>query len=402
MNFEPMKEFMDRLVEWRVPGNSISVCIDNKEVFSYQSGYADMEKRIPMREDHLFNIYSCTKVSTVVAAMQLYEKGYFLLDDPLYDFIPEYREMYRKDQNGELIRTKNPITLRNLFTMTSGLSYVMKHQAFEEASRITNGKMDTLTAIKCLAKRPLKFEPGERWLYSVSHDVLAAVVEVISGMKFRDYMQKNIFEPLGMTETTYHNETVRERMAEQYRFFDRKPVLPSGDGISCEDTELVQLQATQQTVTGGYVENVGKDILFVLGEEYDSGGAGITTSVGDYSKFASALANGGRGANGEQIISHRTLDMMRHNQLSDELLKYLDWKQLRGYGYGLGVRTLMDKVQSGSPGPLQEFGWGGAAGATILVDMEHKLSMFYAQHMLNPNEAYYQPRLRNVLYSCLD
>lgn len=372
-----------------MPGNSISICIDNKEVFSYQSGFADFENKIPMQKDHLFNIYSCTKVSTVVAALQLYEKGYFLLDDPLYDFIPEYREMYIKTKDDELIKAKNPITLRHLFTMTSGISYKLKHLVFDEAHTLTNGKMDTLTAIKCLAKRPLKFEPGEKWLYSLSHDVLAAVIEVISGQKFRDYMCENIFEPLEMTETTYHNDTVRDKMAEQYRF------------INSEETDLVKLQATQQSVTGGHIENVGKDNSFVFGTEYDSGGAGITTSVSDYSKFASALACGGRGTNGEQIISHRTLDMMRQNQLSPELLKYLDWKQLKGYGYGLGVRTLMDKAVSGSLGPVQEFGWGGAAGATILVDMEHKLSMFYAQHMLNPYEAYYQPRLRNVLYSCI-
>lgn len=389
MNFEPMKNFMDRLVEWRVPGNSISICVDGKEVFSYQSGYADVEKQIPMREDHLFNIYSCSKVATVVAAMQLYEKGYFLLDDPLYEYIPEYREMYVK-RNEELVKAKNPITLRHLFTMTSGLSYKKKRAVFDEAAEMTDGKMDTLTVVKCLDKDHLKFEPGEKWLYSLSHDVLAAVVEVISGKKFRDYMTENVWEPLGMTETTYHNDSVRGKMAEQYRYEETA------------ETDLVKLQALGHTTNNGRVVNVGKDNEFVFGTEYDSGGAGITTSVRDYTKFVSALAGGGKGATGEQIISKGTLDLIRQNQLSEELLKYLNWKQLKGYGYGLGVRTLMDKAVSGSNGSLQEFGWGGAAGATVLVDMDRNVSLFYAQHMLNPNEGYYQPRLRNVFYSCLD
>lgn len=389
MNFEPMKNFMDRLVEWRVPGNSISICVNNKEVFSYQSGYADIENQIPMGEEHFFNIYSCSKVATAVAAMQLYEKGYFLLDDPLYEYIPEYKEMQVK-RNGEITKAKNPITLRHLFTMTSGLTYKKKRPIFDETSKLTDGKMDTLAVIKQLAKDPLKFEPGEKWLYSLSHDVLAAVVEVISGKKFRDYMTENIWEPLGMCETTFHNEAIQDKMAEQYWYKE------------VEEKDLVKLQANGNAGTRGVIENVGKGNEFVFGTEYDCGGAGITTTVRDYAKFVSALANGGIGATGEQIIARGTLDLMRQNQLSDDLLKYFDWKQLKGYGYGLGIRTLMDKAVSGSNGSLQEFGWGGAAGACVLVDMDRNVSLFYAQHMLNPNEGYYQPRLRNVFYSCLD
>jgi len=141
MEFTLMKDFMDRLTAWRIPGNSISICIGNREVFSYQSGYENVEKQIKMGEDKLFNIYSCTKVATVVAALQMYEQGYFLLDDPLYDFIPEYREMYIKKENGELVRAKNAITLRNLFTMTSGLTYNVETDAFKKAKEITEDAM---------------------------------------------------------------------------------------------------------------------------------------------------------------------------------------------------------------------------------------------------------------------
>ena len=148
--------------------------------------------------------------------------------------------------------------------------------------------------------------------------------------------------------------------------------------------------------------NVGKSVPYVFGTEYDSGGAGVTTSVSDYSKFASALANGGVGMNGEQIISSGTIELLRTNQLDEKRLKCMTWSQLRGYGYGLGVRTMMNKAESGSTGSVGEFGWGGAAGATLLVDPDLKLSMFYTHHMLNPQETYNQPRLRNVLYTCLN
>lgn len=199
---------MDRLTAWRIPGNSISVYIDNREVFSYQSGYENFEKRIKMGNDKLFNIYSCSKIATVTAALQLYEKGLFILDDPLYEFIPEYKEMHIVDKEGNIRKAQKPITLRHLFTMTSGLTYNQNTLAYDKARMLTDGKMNTITVAKCIAEDPLSFEPGERWQYSVSHDVLAAVVEVVSGKKFRDYVKDSIFTPLDMNESYYHS---RER-----------------------------------------------------------------------------------------------------------------------------------------------------------------------------------------------
>ena len=108
MDFVALKEFLDHLTSWRIPGNGVQVCIDGKEVFSYTSGYADVEKQIPMTLDHYVNIYSCTKVATVVAALQLYEQGAFQLDDPLYAVIPEYKQMYISDKMG-LRKAENPL-----------------------------------------------------------------------------------------------------------------------------------------------------------------------------------------------------------------------------------------------------------------------------------------------------
>ncbi len=388
MDFKPLEQFMDHLTGWRIPGNAVSVCMDGREVFSYQSGFADVENRIPMTKDHYINIYSCSKVATVTAALQLYEQGKFLLDDPLYEFIPEYREMYISDQNG-LRKAENPITLRHLFTMTSGLTYNRNTPAFEKARQLTAGKMDTLTVIRCLAEDPLAFEPGEMWRYSLSHDVLGAVVEVISGQKFRDYVNEHIFQPLGMERAMYHNEAVRDKMAVQYSYEDG-----SIGGI-------VAQQAGETAAGEGKAVPVDPNARHAFGSEYDSGGAGITTTVAEYSKFCAALANGGVGATGERILAPGTIDLLRTNQLSEHQRKTMIWPQLKGYGSGLGVRTLVDKAASGSTGNPGEFGWGGAAGATVLVDPQVGLSVFYAHHMLNPQEAYYQPRLRNVIYSCL-
>lgn len=384
MNFEYMKNFMDSLTEWIIPGNSVVIYKDGKKVFEYSSGYSDLEKRIKKTGEEQLYIYSCSKVATVTASLQLYEQGKFLLSDPLYEYLPEFKKMYVKD--GDRIKAaENPITIRDLFTMTAGLSYATNTPAFEKARKLTDGKMDTRTVIKCLAEEPLLFEPGARWNYSLCHDVLAVLAEVVSGMRFSEYMKKYIFEPLDMNNSYYHtpNDVI---ISPQYIYEiqDMKNIV-----------ELQQKEHTSGVVKRAY----GNELVF--GENYDSGGAGIITTVDDYAKFAAALANSGTGLNNNRILSSATVKLMKTNQLNEAQRKTMNWRRLRGYGYGLGVRTLIDKAESGSNSSIGEIGWGGAAGATIIADTEEKVALFYAHHMLNPQEEYYQPRLRNVLYSCL-
>ena len=384
MNFEYMKNFMDSLTEWIIPGNSVVIYKDGKKVFEYSSGYSDLEKKIKKTGEEQLYIYSCSKVATVTAALKLYEQGKFLLSDPLYEYLPEFKKMYVKD--GDRIKAaENPITIRDLFTMTAGLSYATNTPAFEKARKLTDGKMDTRTVIKCLAEEPLLFEPGARWNYSLCHDVLAVLAEVVSGMRFSEYMKKYIFEPLDMNNSYYHtpNDVI---ISPQYIY-------------EIQDTKnIVELQ--QKEHTSGVVKRAyGNELVF--GENYDSGGAGIITTVDDYAKFAAALANSGTGLNNNRILSSATVKLMKTNQLNEAQRKTMNWRRLRGYGYGLGVRTLIDKSESGSNSSIGEIGWGGAAGATIIADTEEKVALFYAHHMLNPQEEYYQPRLRNVLYSCL-
>lgn len=384
MNFEYMKNFMDSLTEWIIPGNSVVIYKDGKKVFEYSSGYSDLEKKIKKTGEEQLYIYSCSKVATVTAALQLYEQGKFLLSDPLYEYLPEFKKMYVKD--GDRIKAaENPITIRDLFTMTAGLSYATNTPAFEKARKLTDGKMDTRTVIKCLAEEPLLFEPGARWNYSLCHDVLAVLAEVVSGMRFSEYMKKYIFEPLDMNNSYYHapNDVI---ISPQYIY-------------EIQDTKnIVELQQKEHT-TGVVKRAYGNELVF--GENYDSGGAGIITTVDDYAKFAAALANSGTGLNNNRILSSATVKLMKTNQLNEAQRKTMNWRRLRGYGYGLGVRTLIDKAESGSNSSIGEIGWGGAAGATIIADTEEKVALCYAHHMLNPQEEYYQPRLRNVLYSCL-
>lgn len=388
MQYQALKDLMDRLTNWRIPGNAAIAYRGDQEVFSYASGFADVDTKEPMSADHYINIYSCSKPATVTAALQLLEKGYFLLDDPLSEFLPEYRHMQVKTAEG-LREAESPITLRHLFTMTAGLNYNCSVPAFAAAQEITGGAMQTREVIRCLAQEPLAFDPGTKWQYSLCHDVLACVVEVISGKKFRDYMKENIFDPLGMEHTMYHNEAVQDRMATLYRYQD-------GSG-----TDVVAQQAGATPQADGYWEKLAsKTPSYAFGPEFDSGGAGITTTVRDYVKFVAALARGGLGLTGERILAPGTVDLLKADQLTAQQRPYFNWSQLKGYGYGLGVRTMIDIAAAGSTGPLGEFGWGGAAGASVFVDTKNQLALFYAHHMLNQQERYYQPRVRNAFFSC--
>ena len=404
MDFTHLKNFLDYMAEERSPGNAVAVYQNGKLVYKYASGYADLESKTPLSGDELFNIYSCSKITTVTAGMQLLERGKFLLTDPLYEYIPEFRHMNVRIASDQVVPAQSPITVGQLFTMTAGFSYDTKAPAFDKARQVTQGRMDTVEVIKCLAEEPLSFEPGTHWQYSLCHDVLAGLISVVSGRKFRDYVRQNIFEPLEMTSSVYHHtDETRKRTASQYTFV-----------ADCDEAErdIVEAQKGRRaanadaTLSGtpivGTFKNVGKEVSHIFGEEYDSGGAGIITNVTDYAKLMAALADFGMGVNGERILSTQSVELMRTNQLTPEQMKDYNWRQCIGCGYGLGVRTHIDPARSGLICSLGEFGWGGAAGASAIVDPSRRLGIFYAQHCLNPREEYYQPRLRNVVYTCLD
>ena len=391
MDFTNLKNFLDYMAAEHTPGNAVEVFLDGKQVFKYACGYSDLESQTPMTGEEMFNIYSCSKITTVTAGMQLLEQGQFLLGDPLYEYIPEFKDMYIKTPEGNLAEAQNPITIGDLFTMTAGFSYNFNTEGFKKARELTNGKMDTVETIKCVAADPILYEPGTHWRYSIGHDVLAALISVISGQKFRDYVKDNIFAPLNMMESVYHHtEETLAKTASQYTFVP----------VSGEVADIVEAQKSGNEKLGTF-QKKDKGNHYILGEEYDSGGAGIITTVSDYEKLLAALANQGMGLNGERILSPYSIELLKTNRLTPELLKDYNWKAKVGCGYGLGVHTHMSPAESGLICNIGEFGWGGAAGASAIIDTQANLAVFYVQHTLNPREEFYQPRLRNVVYSCL-
>lgn len=387
MNFANLDAFMDRLVREKSPGCAVCVYMDDQLVHTYAAGFADLATREPMDIYKQVFLYSCSKVMTVTVALQLLERGEFLLDDPLSAYVPAFAHMAVRQPDGSLADAKQPITIRHLFTMTAGFDYNF-NSAGHHAARAEDPDMETATVLRHMADNPLSFEPGSHWQYSLCHDALAGLVSVIAGMPFRTYVQKNILDPLAI-DCAYHLTPERaSRMASQYRF------VPDGADA---DFDIVEAQKYGKPTSGTYV-NVGKTNNHIIGAAYDSGGAGVITCAAEYAKFVAALARGGLGLNGARILSPATVRLMHTDQLTPAQRADFNWSQLAGYGYGLGVRTMIDPARGGALSPIGEFGWGGAAGATVLADTQNRLAVVFVQHMLNPQEGYYQPRLRNVIY----
>jgi CubicO group peptidase (beta-lactamase class C family) len=377
MNFKKLANFIDIITTWRIPWAEVLVMYRNETVFRYGNGYVNLDEKTLIDDRRIINLYSMTKIMTCTAALQLVEKGAIRLNDSLSAYLPEYAEMtvQKTLPNGEIAleRAKMPITVRDLFAMTAGFSYDLEAPSIREVVKITNGKVPTREFAAALAKEPLLFEPGTQWNYSLCHDVLAALVEVVDGRRFGLYVRDEITGPLGMSDTGFDlTEEQRSRLAPQYEYSDTlgKPVRKDGN-------------------------------VYRVGTEFESGGAGLLSTVSDYVLFLNALTNRGTSPDGVRILSSAAVDLMRTDHLAESMRSDFFWEQLAGYGYGLGVRTHISKVDSGMLSPLGEFGWSGAAGCLAIIDPDSQLTVMYAQHLLNNQEAYVHPRLKNIVYGCL-
>ena len=210
MDFQPLKDFLDcYLPMLGIPGADTAVYLDHEEIFRYQSGYDNSLLRTPVRKDALYNVYSCTKISTMVAAAQLIERGEISILDPVYAYIPEFKDITVKifDDNGNAVGSrpaKRPMLIKHLLSMTSGLDYTLIRPEVEEVIKESEGRAPTLDVCRALAKAPLEFDPGEHFKYSLSHDVMAGVIESVTGQRFADYVKENVFHPLGMFDTDFH------------------------------------------------------------------------------------------------------------------------------------------------------------------------------------------------------
>ena len=199
--FEHLNAYLTEFERRGIPGMDVCVLHGGKEFFRAVRGVSD-EAGTPMRGTERYNLYSCSKVVTCTAALMLVEEGKLSLEDEIALYLPAFGNM-RVKKNGATVKAEKRITVRHLFTMTAGLNYETRSESIKRGMLETEGKCPTVEMMQYIAREPLEFEPGERWRYSLCHDVLAAVVEVVSGKRFGAFVRERIFTPLGMSNSTF-------------------------------------------------------------------------------------------------------------------------------------------------------------------------------------------------------
>lgn len=378
--FSDLEKYLDTIpAKEKTPGGSIRVFHHGNEVFRYSFGYADRENKIKMTGDEYYFMYSATKPITCATALHAWEQGAFILSEPVWWYLPEFKntqvKVYKQDGSFDLVPQKREMVIQDLFTMSAGLNYDTSSAEIRKVAEETNGVAPTREVMKGIAKMPLEYQPRERWGYSFGHDVLAGVVEVATGVRFSEYMKKVIFEPLGMTKSTFRiTDEIKEQMAQQYIF----------------------------NYSTGEAEVKGKRNDYIFGSEYDSGGAGVITTIDDYAKFVQAMSCSGKAPNGKRILAPSTVKLMSTNMLDEKrMADFSTWRNNAEYGYGLGVRTKIYEGWGGNNCSIGEFGWDGAAGTLCSIDPEREIGIVYTQHMLNPHHEQIHPRIKMMVNHAL-
>ncbi|HET6487339.1 MAG TPA: serine hydrolase domain-containing protein [Spirochaetia bacterium] len=383
---ERLTPLLESFVKNGPPGCACKVERAGKVLYERYVGLSDVAARRPVTPDLIYRFYSNSKPITCVAALVLYERGAYQMNDPLSEYLPEFRDVrvYQTGPNGTLTAepAKRSVRIRDLFTMTSGLCYpgddveTARQVAVaqrEMESRLGPAGYDVRTMSRTLAGIPLAFEPGTHWRYGLSHDVLGALIEVLSGKSLGRFLEEEIFTPLGMKDTSFR--LPKEKAGRLCPMYDR-------------------------SAEGALTRNDSWDAPYQPDARFESGGGGLLSTVADYGRFGQMLAHDGA-LQGTRILGGRTVQLMRTNHLNAEVLKDYNWEHMAGYGYGLGVRVMIDPAAQGSNGTIGEFGWGGLAGTWLLADAKEELSVVYAQQTMPNQEPIHQTLLRNVVYGGL-
>jgi CubicO group peptidase (beta-lactamase class C family) len=338
------------------------------------SGVRDIASQEPLDLSTIFRIYSMTKPVVCTALMTLYEEARFHLFDPIAKYLPAFAKVKVWNGNGQpLVDPVRSILIRDLFTHTAGLTYNFLEDTpvskmYLDAGLLSNSDASLESVIAELARLPLAYQPGSRWHYSMSIDVLAHLIEVLSDRPLQDFLRERVFAPLGMSDTGFSVSAQNQlRVAAMYGH---------PDIATHQFTEIV-------TSATGPVD-VSKTYPTANTTTFARGGHGLFSTAADYLCFAQMLLNRGE-LDGERIISPAIADLMHSNHLPSNLMPYsIAIVAMPGYGFGLGSRVLMDPAASGLPGSAGEFGWAGAANTYFWVDPQRELvGIFMTQHMIS-------------------
>lgn len=366
------------IAQRRVAGVVVAIARHGKLVHEKAYGFADLETREALRVDHLFRLYSMTKAVASVALLRLYEQGKFQLDDPLERYIPEFRDLKvyaGQDASGKplLEDMKRKPTVLDAFRHTLGLASGVGQHPVDLLYRehgLSMGALESLSdEMHKLAEVPLRYQPGEQWVYGLGHDVQAYLVELFSGMPYADYLQREIFTPLGMHDTVFG---VPPALAPRFaRVYGSNP-----DG---------GLQAQQGDAYARYTDHAFATLS-------------LSGSTGDYLRFAQMLLNKGE-LDGVRILGRKTVELMARNWLPANIPS-INGAGPAAQGWGLGVSVIIDDLAYGHLGSAGAFGWSGAASTFFTVDPAEDLTyVIMAQKM--PTDAGLRNTVENLIYQAL-
>lgn len=396
--FKHLDALLQKYVDDGLPGCSCIIAKKGRILYENYFGWADIENKKLLTCENVFRQASLTKIAMYTVAMMLYEQGRFLMSDPLYEYFPEWRNsmklVCRENGDTDIVPVEHPITIKNIMNMTCGLPYdmimgdipvqhpVSQLMANAMAPLREKGYFTLREQIRAVSQVPLMFEPGSRWLYGFASELTAGLIEVISGKPAELVIKEMLFEPLGMeSSANFTFGDINERLVKNYYL---KP------GKQLGDPDALMIPPAEH------------DAKFVGPLGTVSGFSRVITNCRDYTKLMQMLANGGA-YDGKQIMGRKTIDLMRTNTLTDTMIREdFTNSYLAGYGYGYGVRTLMDPYGGQHNGSVGSFGWTGGSGTWAEADPSEGVSIVY-MHNLQPNlEEYHHLRMRATAYGCLE
>lgn len=379
----------------KIPG-AISVIARRGKVVHFETyGRRDAEAGTPMSDDTIVRIYSMTKPIASVALMTLYQEGKFQLDDPASKFIPEFRGLkVFAGGTADRYETRDPareMTVRDLLMHTSGLvgagivadPSMVVSELYGRAELRGSASGGTLAEmVTKLGDLPLQVDPGSRWIYGISTDLVGYLCEVIGGMPFDRFLDERIFRPLGMADTGFHVPADKvDRFAANYR--------PGGDG----EPSYVCIDRPDETS------------IYTRPRTYFSGAGGLVSTAADYMRFCKMLANGGE-LDGARILGPRTVQFMAMNHLPGGtdltgIGARLGETTLHGIGFGLGFAVLLDPTVAQVIGTPGEYYWGGAASTAFFVNPEEDLIMLFLTQLMPSSTYPFRRELRSTIYSSI-
>ena len=391
-DFKDLDALLQGFVEDGLPGCAMQIAQAGKTIYEGYFGYADIDGKRPVTASSIFRMASMSKIPLYTVCMMLFEQGKFLLSDPLYNWFPEWKDVkkYVRIPTGEVraVPIEGAVTVRDALSMKCGLPYCnFPGETRNETLAAMQRHMEPLWAkghytlreqIKAMSQAPLAFEPGTHWLYGFSSELAAGLIEAVCDTSIDDVFREMLFDPLGMDNTRSHFfGDIPERMVTLYARDD-------DGGLSETNTDL--------------------DRKLLPGKENEAGWSRLFSNVNDFTKLISMLANGGI-YNGVRIMGRKTIDMMRSNGLNEVQQKDFDDDQPvynSGYGYGYGVRTVIDRQKGNIIANNGAFGWTGGFGTWCEADPTEKVSIVYMHNMMPNMERYYHLRVRSAAYGCLE